>query len=400
MALVEFHLNKIVVILFVLVMILVVSAAGYYGFSTTQQPEPTPTPQTVSVTTCDVEQTVTAPGNLVNVNIADINIPATGKLSSINVRVGDAVKAGQTLADLDPVTKTQAQLDLIEAQETFEKAQHNRTVLNYPRATDEFIRDLRKRVSTAKQVVKELESNYKKAEDPMVRSQILASLTAAKAELKNLESNMNWYNGKPSESDITNADSELALAQAKYDAAKAILESLEIKAPFAGVVFVVNAQVGETYPAETTLFTIGDPQGLEVVANVTEEDYPLLSTGQEVEIYFDARPDVTIQGTVERIIPKRIEGDRPLYNIYIRLNDIPNGLADGMTADAAITIAQSTGVLCLPRAVVRASSGDTTIVKVWDGIQEIETQIQIGLRGDTYVEVVSGLNEGDQVVTR
>jgi multidrug efflux pump subunit AcrA (membrane-fusion protein) len=37
---------------------------------------------------------------------------------------------------------------------------------------------------------------------------------------------------------------------------------------------------------------------------------------------------------------------------------------------------------------------------VWDGIQEIETQIQIGLRGDTYVEVISGLSEGDQVVTR
>jgi hypothetical protein len=126
----------------------------------------------------------------------------------------------------------------------------------------------------------------------------------------------------------------------------------------------------------------------------------LLSTGQEVEIYFDARPDITIQGTVERIIPKRIEGDRPLYNIYITLNDVPDGLADGMTADTAITIAQSAGVLCLPRAVVRASSGDTTIVKVWDGIQEIETQIQIGLRGDTYVEVISGLSEGDQVVTR
>ena len=393
-------MNRTIVIIFVLLMIVVVSAAGYFGFSTTQEPEPTPTPQTVSVTTCDVEQTVTAPGNLVNVNVADVKIPATGKLSAVNDRVGDAVKAGQTLADLDPVAKTQAQLDLLEAQDALEKAQHNRTVLDYPRATDAFIKDLRKRVSTAKQVVNELESNYKKAEDPLMRSQVLASLTAAKADLKNLESNMNWYTSKPTENDITNADSELALAQAKYDAAKAVLESLEIKAPFDGIVFAVSAQVGETYPAETTLFTIGDPKALEVIANVTEEDYPLLSLGQEVEIYFDALPDVTAQGKVERIIPKRIEGDRPLYNIYITLNDIPVGLADGMTADTAITIAQNSGVLCLPRAVVRASSGDTTTVKVWDGVQEISKQITIGLRGDTYIEIVSGLNEGDQVVTR
>jgi len=103
---------------------------------------------------------------------------------------------------------------------------------------------------------------------------------------------------------------------------------------------------------------------------------------------------------VERIIPKRIEGDRPLYNIYVELNEIPDGLADGMTSDTAITIAKHAGVLCLPRAVVRASSGDTTTVKVWDGLQEVTQEIKLGLRGDTYVEIVSGLDEDEQVVTR
>jgi multidrug efflux pump subunit AcrA (membrane-fusion protein) len=103
---------------------------------------------------------------------------------------------------------------------------------------------------------------------------------------------------------------------------------------------------------------------------------------------------------VERIIPQRIEGDHPLYNIYITLNEIPDGLADGMTADTAITIASRKNVLCLPRAVVRASGGDTTTVKVWDGTQEVSKQIKIGLRGDTNIEIVSGLSEGEQVVTR
>jgi multidrug efflux pump subunit AcrA (membrane-fusion protein) len=392
--------NKTIIVLFVLVVIATIGAAGYFGFSSAKQPDPTPTPQTVSVTTCDVEQTVTAPGNLVNVNIADVKMPATGKLSAINARLGDSVKAGQILADIDPVAKTQAQVNLLEAQDALEKAQKNRTVLDYPRATDAFLKDLRKRITNAKKVVSELESNYKNEDDPLLRGQILASLTTAKEDLSNLQSNMNWYTSKPTENDITNADSELALTQAKYDAAKAVLESLEIKAPFNGIVFAVDAQIGETYQAETTLFTVGDPKALEVVANVTEEDYPLLSVGQTVEIYFDAQPDANVQGKVERIIPQRIEGDHPLYNIYITLDNIPDGLADGMTADTAITIAQRAGVLCLPRAVVRASSGDTTTVKLWDDTQEISKQIRIGLRGDTYIEIVSGLNEGDQVVTR
>ena len=54
-------MTKRAIILFSLVGILIISTAGYLGFSTTKTPEPTPTPQTVSVTSCDVEQTVTAP---------------------------------------------------------------------------------------------------------------------------------------------------------------------------------------------------------------------------------------------------------------------------------------------------------------------------------------------------
>jgi multidrug efflux pump subunit AcrA (membrane-fusion protein) len=167
------------------------------------------------------------------------------------------------------------------------------------------------------------------------------------------------------------------------------------------VVFAVNAQVGETYQGETTLFTVGDPRALEVKANITEEDFPIISVGQAAELFFDARPELTIQGKISRIIPQRLEGeDSPLYDIYITLDEVPDGLADGMTADASITIAERKGVLCLPRAVVRASASDTTIVKVWDGLQEAEREIKLGLRGDTYVEIISGLEEGEQVVTR
>ena len=391
-------MSKRAILLFSIVGILIISTAGYLGFSTTQTPEPTPTPDTIAVTTCDVEQTVTAPGNLVNVNQADVHMPATGRLSAVNFRVGDNVRAGQTLAELGPVTTTQAQLDLLEAQEELEKLQRQRTSLDYPRATDDYIKDLRRQVKAAKQTVKELDGSAKNAEDPMVRSQLLAGLATAKENLKQLESRLNWLTSNPTEAEIVAADSELALAQAKYDAAKAILESLQIKSPINGIVFAVSAESGQTYQAETTLFTIGDPKALEVVANVTEEDYPIISVGQSVEVYFDARPDVIVQGKIDRIIPLRIEGDRPRYNIYITLKEIPDGLADGMTSDAAITIDQRSGVLCLPRSVVRASGVDEVTLKVWAN-QAIETRtVTIGLRGDSDVEILSGLTEGEQVV--
>jgi membrane fusion protein, macrolide-specific efflux system len=89
-----------------------------------------------------------------------------------------------------------------------------------------------------------------------------------------------------------------------------------------------------------------------------------------------------------------------LYDIYISLKEVPDGLADGMTSDTAITIAKHEGVLCLPRAMVRASGGDTTTVRVWNGLESVSREITIGLRGDTYVEIVSGLSEGDRVIAR
>jgi RND family efflux transporter MFP subunit len=390
--------SKRAIFLFSVIGILIISTAGYLGFSTTETPEPTPTPQTVSVNRCDVEQTVTAPGNLVNVNQADVLMPATGRLSAVRVRVGDSVRKGHVLADLDPVTTTQAQLDLLEVQEELDKLQKRRTSLDYPRATDDFIKDLRKQLKAAKQAVSELNDASRGAEDPMLRSQLLANLTTAKENQKSLESRLNWYTSNPTESEIVAADSELALAQAKYDAAKAVLESLQIRSPIRGIVFETSAEAGQTYQAETALFKIGDPKALEVVANVTEEDYPIISVGQTVEVYFDARPEVTVQGKIDRIIPKRIEGDRPRYNIYITLNEVPDGLADGMTSDAAITIAERTGVLCLPRSVVRASGVDEVSLKVWTN-QTTETRtVTIGLRGDSDVEILSGLSEGEQVI--
>jgi HlyD family secretion protein len=396
----EFIVSKRAIILFSIVAILIISTAGYFGFSASKTPEATPTPQTVSVTKCDVEQTVTAPGNLVNVNEANVQMPTAGKISTVKVRVGDQVRAGQILAELDDVTTSQAKLDLLTAQDDLEKLQKQRTALDYPRATNDFIKDLRKQVSAAKQSVSQLTNAAKNAEDATVRSQLLASLANAKENEKQLESKLNWYTSKPTENDVTSADSQLALAQAKYDAAKAVMESLEIKTPFNGIVFEVSAKAGQTYEAEAKLFTIGDPNALEALVSVTEEDYPLVSIGQHAEVYFDARPDVTVKGKVERIIPTRIVGDSPLYNIYISLDEIPDGLADGMTVDSNVTIASRPGVLCLPRSLVHASGNDKAVVQVWNGSSTESREVSVGLRGDSNIEIVSGLKEGEQVVVR
>ena len=201
-------MSKHAIVLFVLMGVLIISTAGYLGFSTNQPPQPTPTPETIVVTTCEVEQTVTAPGNLVNVNQAEVHMPATGRLAAVNVRVGDPVRKGQILAELDPITTTQAQLDLLEAQGELDKLQRRRTSLDYPRATDDFIKDLRRQVKAAKESVNDLDDAAKKANDPTLRSQLLAALANAKENLRTLESRLSWYTSNPTESEIIAAELE------------------------------------------------------------------------------------------------------------------------------------------------------------------------------------------------
>jgi multidrug efflux pump subunit AcrA (membrane-fusion protein) len=102
---------------------------------------------------------------------------------------------------------------------------------------------------------------------------------------------------------------------------------------------------------------------------------------------------------VARIVPQRVSGeDRSLYHVYVGLAELPEGIVSGMTADASIIIARQSDVLRLPRAVVQARADGTATVKVWhtDGIEN--RTIQVGLRGDVYVEIREGLNAGEQVI--
>jgi multidrug efflux pump subunit AcrA (membrane-fusion protein) len=103
---------------------------------------------------------------------------------------------------------------------------------------------------------------------------------------------------------------------------------------------------------------------------------------------------------VARIVPQRLPGDRPLYPIYIAASSLPDGLLAGMTVDSSIVVDSRHDVLRLPRVLVRARSDGTATVQVWTGSGIEERTVQVGLRGDLYVEVVGGIEEGEEVVTQ
>ncbi len=406
-------MKRIWVIVSILAGIVVIGGAGYLGMRSSQ-PAETPSapeiPNTVEVNRCDVEQSVTAPGTVVNLEESEVRMPVDGQLAEILVQAGEMVQASDVLATLqpDPVQVARAQVALVEAQKKLASAQSVRALYNNTTSNPEAIAVARANLTLAEQQLTQAQAAYDEVSslptDDPGRAMALLALDGARALRRSALDRLNsTQNISPNALDIALADANLALAQANLEKAQEELElanSSLITAPFDGMVLEVKAATRQPITAGTDLFLLHDPKDIEVRVTVVEEDLPTIAVGQRVELYFDALPELEAKGMVSRILPQRVGGDRPLYYVYIQLEQAPEHLVAGMTADAAILIAERLQVLCLPRALVRASSGSSATVKVWNGLSSEERLIEIGLRGDVYIEILSGLAEGEQVVTK
>jgi len=406
-------MKRIWIVFSIIAGVIVIGGVGYLGFrSSKPEPQAAPkAPDTVTVNRCDVEQSVTAPGSVVNREKVTFTMPLTGKIIEIPVRPGDKVQAGDVLANLSPedvsLAILQAQIAVLDAQKNVNNT-HD-LLVSY---LGNYILDWEGKLAEAQKTLETATASA--GANPTAAGQ--QSITDAQTAVDKAKKNLAYYRSLVDttglEDEIAKARAEYAQAQVKLAQAQNTLAFLQelfvtdegisatLKAPISGVVMDVKIQSGDTVTAGSPVFVIVDPALVEVKVTVVEEDLPFVEIGQPVEIYFDALPDEEVSGTVDRILPERVSGDRPLYYVYISLDHAPEHLVDGMTADTAILIAQRSQVLCLPRAVVHASSGNTAIVKVWNGVTTEERQIEIGLRGDVYVEILSGLKEGEKVVTR
>lgn len=449
-------MKRLTTLLLSLLGLALVGGAGYLGFHGSQVEVNTtpPPPQTVPVTRGDVQQTVSAPGQLVTTRQVGLALEASGRLEEVSVRPGDSVREGDVLATLETgpleqavaqaeVAVRLAQLDLAEAREGASEAELA--------AASAAVRDARAKLEIAQE---RYEAKLNSGADSNVRSRKVDfdwyvghyQRTKAKFEAGEIDQTEHDYamnlmlqaEGRLNEAlkdahveEVTYANqvdqarnafyqaqevlellqsgpltetlqrAELTVDQAllERERARADLEAAVLHAPFDGVVTEVNAAPGDYLAAGTRLVTLLDPTAVEGRVTVIEEDLPLVKAGQPVEVFFDARPDAVKQGWVARIVPQReASSDRPLYPVYVALDELPEGLFPGMTVDVSIIIASRSDVLRLPRALVRARSDGTAQVKVWArGQIEVRT-VQVGLRGDVYVEILAGLHEGEQVV--
>lgn len=423
--------------LIALLVVLVTAVAAYFGFQSAQTavPELPTKPITVPVTEGEVVRSVTAPGQLVGTQEMILGVDVNGRLLSLNVLPGSVVEAGDIIATLDPGpyenALRMAQIALDQAQADFEQriaeaglaieaaeAQVQSTQAQTPSLT---IADLN--LQSAREHEARAAYEYQKAQDrhwepqEVVESYRLEwvaaqrGVTAAEAEYNRIL-NQQWAVIQQANALSKNVEQSTLNAQFLTESgvnpllieavkqAEADLNKTIIKAPFDGIVVEVFARPGEQLPAGANLVLITNPAAGEVRTTVIEEDLSQVTIGLMAEVYFDARPDIEVQGMVARIVPQRVAGEaRPLYHVFITLLDpVPENVFAGMTADASILIEGIETTVRLPRALVAARSDNTATVKVWQNGRSQTQEITVGLRGDVYIEILEGLAVGDEVV--
>ena len=300
-----------------------------------QQTTPTPQVRTTTVTRGDVRQVLTVPGAVVPANTQQLSFSASGRLVELNVSVGDQVTKGKVLASID-----QAPLKL-----AVEQAQ-----LSY-----------------------------------QIKLNALNTLQATTAS--------NSTDVKQAEIDLQTADS--ALKQAQADLTGAVM-----LAPFSGRILTVSGTTSNTVSANSTVIEMADLSQLEVQTSIGQQDVVSVQAGQPASITFDARPGETFTGKLRSVIPTKASTSGAVtYTAYVSVDKAPPGLLPGMTADADIIIAERKNVLTLPRRSIRATANATISLSVMQNGRTTSRSVKIGLVGDLNVEILSGLQEGDQVVS-
>lgn len=158
-------------------------------------------------------------------------------------------------------------------------------------------------------------------------------------------------------------------------------------------------KAGSRISAGQPVFQILDLQDMRVRAQVEEADIPRVQVGQEVEVYLDAYPDTVFTGTVVQVGIKAEQGSAgtTVFPVIVQLDRTEVPLRVGYNATVDIKVLSREKIISLPVTAVLQENGASYVYVVEEG-RARRREVKIGEKSEEWVEVVSGLAEGDRVV--
>ncbi|HSP86931.1 MAG TPA: efflux RND transporter periplasmic adaptor subunit [Ignavibacteriaceae bacterium] len=303
-----------------------------------------------------------ASGYVVAQRKASVASKGTGRLIYLGVVEGDKVKKDQIIARLDD-SDIRAQYDEATANLQLYQAQ-----------------------------LKEAENNFNR------QKELFDSKVVSRSQLENAETNYNRILAS------------IELAKAQIQSIQVALENMLIRAPFDGTVLTKNADVGEIVApmaagvnSRANVVTIADMTSLQVEADVSESNIQKITVGQDCEISLDAYTNIRYAGFVDKIVPT---ADRSKATVMVKVGfkDYDSKVLPEMSAKVLFlkgkekeTSINEPPILMVPLSAVVTREEKKVVYKVADN-KAVEVPINTGRIFGNYIEVVSGVEDGDQVI--
>ena len=359
--------------------LVILTGLGWYGYQK-MQPKNEATFITEEVKRGKIAQTVSATGEIAATNLVDVGAQVSGQIKKMHVKIGDVVKEGDLIAEIDNVTQVnevntrKAQLQTYQAQ--LESAQVALKI-----AQRKYSRY--KSLASADAVSKE---EFEATED---------SLATNRAKIKELQSSIR--------------QTQIAINTAEKD-----LGYTRITAPSAGTVVSLVVEQGQTINSSQTSPTVVQIADLTSMTNkmqIAEGDATKVKAGQTVNFTILSEPDTPISAKLDSIDPGLTTMSQGSYSkstdttsnaiYYYARATVPNPdgkLAIGMTTQNTVEIASVDNVLMVPTVAIKTKDGKKFVRVLGANNQAVDKEIQTGLKDSMNTEVKSGLNEGDKVV--
>jgi macrolide-specific efflux system membrane fusion protein len=351
------------------VLLLVIAVGGYFYF-TREKVDPASQVITSVVKRGDVEVSVLATGKVEAAKTVDVGAQASGQIQRLLVKLGDRVKKGDLLAEIDPSV---SQNDFDEAQMSIEGLQAQKTI---------------------KQLMLD------DAEQELTRQKTMMEGDATPR--KELESAANAV--KMRQAEIRQLAAQLRQAEIKLATAKTNLGFTRILAPIDGVVASIAVKEGQTVNAiqsAPTILTLADMDTMKIQAQVAEADVVRLKAGTPLYFSVLGAPETKIKAIVAAVEPTpQTINNAVFYNALFYVPNPQGLLRLQMTAQVTFILAEARNVLTIPvGAIGKKGANEQFAVQVLDAQGQIQDRTaNIGLRGNIVAEVKSGLKEGDKVV--
>jgi len=226
------------------------------------------------------------------------------------------------------------------------------------------------------------------------------AIKSAEAQLAQAQASLAKLEDGPSQEDLELARAQVEQSRLSLESATLRLEDATITAPFDGVVVEVHIKAEEYASPTAPAIVLMDLSRFHTDVFIDELDIGRVEAGQEVSVEFDAFPGQGLTGRVVHVADAGTPAQGLVtYEVTVDLGDPALPIKADMTAGVKIIVARREDVLLVPGRAVRRD-GESRYVELVEGTSLTRAPVELGVSGEEYIEILSGVEEGDEVVVQ